>query len=60
MGMLKPKQEFTLGHVDLQAGTLINETSPAMKAVLNDTVSLYQSASWLFRNGHLESQTKTP
>ena len=60
MGMLKPKQEFTLGHVDLNAGTLINGNTPAMQGVLDDTVSLYQSASWLFRNGHLGADTDMP
>ena len=60
LGMLKPKQAFTLGHVDLKAGTLVNGDTPAMNAILDDTVSLYQSASWLFRNGHLGADTDTP
>lgn len=60
LGMLKPKQEFTIGKVDLKAGTLESDTSGSLQPVLDDTVSLYQSASWLFRNGHLGADTSKP
>lgn len=58
--MLKPKQESTLGRVDLKTGKLAADTSQASKAQLDDTISLYQSASWLFRNGHLGAETGMP
>ncbi len=60
LAMLKPKQESTLGTVDLKAGTLVGGTSDVMKSRLDDTVALYQSASWLFRNGHLGAETNMP
>ncbi len=58
--MLKPKQEATLGKIDLKAGTITPEKSPTLQSRLDDTISLYQSASWLFRNGHLGADTSTP
>ncbi|MBB5035135.1 LTA synthase family protein [Prosthecobacter vanneervenii] len=58
--MLKPKQEFTLGKVDLKAGTITPEKSDVLQGRLNDAISLYQSASWLFRNGHLGAETDKP
>ncbi len=58
--MLKPKQEFTLGKVDLKAGTITPEKSAALQSRLDDTIALYQSASWLFRNGHLGADTSKP
>ncbi|MEZ5384516.1 MAG: sulfatase-like hydrolase/transferase [Prosthecobacter sp.] len=60
LGMLKPKREYTMGKVDLTQGTLVNGAASSVKAVLDDTVSLYQSASWLFRHGHLGAQTQMP
>ena len=58
--MLKPKQESTLGKVDLKAGTITPDKSGALQSRLDDTISLYQSASWLFRNGHLGADTSQP
>ena len=58
--MLKPKRESTLGTVDLKVGTLVGGTSDLMKSRLDDTIALYQSASWLFRNGHLGADTEVP
>lgn len=58
--MLKPKQESTLGKIDLKVGTIITDKSGALKPQLDDTISLYQSASWLFRNGHLGAETDQP
>ena len=60
LAMLKPKQEYTVSKVDLAAGTLERKPREAMKAQLDDAISLYQSASWLFRNGHLGSDTAMP
>jgi len=58
--MLKPKQESTLGKVDLKAGNITLDRTGALKPQLEDTISLYQSASWLFRNGHLGAETDQP
>ncbi|MFC5454301.1 LTA synthase family protein [Prosthecobacter fluviatilis] len=58
--MLKPKQEFTLGKVDLKAGTIAPDKSDSLQRRLSDTISLYQAASWLFRNGHLGAETDKP
>jgi len=58
--MLKPKQESTLGKVDLKSGNIITDKTAALKPHLDDAISLYQSASWLFRNGHLGAETLTP
>lgn len=60
LGMLKPKREFTLGHVDLLDGKLDANESEDLMPVLNDTISLYQSASWIFKNGHLDTDTHQP
>ncbi|MFO1482667.1 MAG: sulfatase-like hydrolase/transferase [Verrucomicrobiaceae bacterium] len=60
LAMLKPKQEFTLGKVDLKVGTLVPDQSNLARSRLQDTISLYQSASWLFRNGHLGAVTERP
>ena len=60
LGMLKPKQEFTLGKVDLKLGSLVPDKSDALQSVLDDTIALYQSASWLFRNGHHGADTSKP
>lgn len=60
LGMLKPKREFTLGHVDLKQGTIETDGEDRLKPLLNDTISLYQSASWLFNHGHLSSDTHKP
>ncbi len=58
--MLKPKQESTLGKVDLKIGNIALDKTGALKPQLEDTISLYQSASWLFRNGHLGAETSLP
>jgi phosphoglycerol transferase MdoB-like AlkP superfamily enzyme len=58
--MLKPKQESTLGKVDLKAGNITLDQTGALKPQLEDTISLYQAASWLFRNGHLGAETDKP
>lgn len=58
--MLKPKQESTLGKVDLKLGNITLDRTSALKPQLEDTISLYQSASWLFRNGHLGAETDKP
>jgi len=58
--MLKPKQESTVGKVDLKAGNITLDKTGALKPQLEDTISLYQSASWLFRNGHLGADTSKP
>ncbi|MCB1279399.1 alkaline phosphatase family protein [Prosthecobacter sp.] len=60
LAILKPKQEFTTGKVDLKAGTITPDKSELSKHQLDDTISLYQSASWLFRNGHLGAETAMP
>lgn len=60
LAILKPKQDYTLGSVDLKAGTILPDTTHALKSHLEDTISLYQSASWLFRNGHLGADTTIP
>lgn len=60
LAMLKPKQQFTLGKVNLKTGALEPDTTGALKSHLDDTVSLYQSASWLFRNGRLSASTDKP
>jgi len=60
LGMLKPKREFTLGRVDLKQGTIEADKEGRLKPLLNDTISLYQSASWLFNHGHLGSDTHKP
>lgn len=60
LGMLKPKREFTLGHVDLRKGSLNLDTSGKLQPVLDDTVSLYESASWLFNHGQLDADTGHP
>lgn len=60
LAMLKPKQECTLGHVNLKAGTLVPDAGEAMRERLDDSISLYQSASWLFRNGHLGADARMP
>jgi phosphoglycerol transferase MdoB-like AlkP superfamily enzyme len=60
LAMLKPKQESTLGTVNLKTGTLVGGTSAALKSRLDDTIALYQSTSWLFRNGHLGADTDVP
>ena len=46
--------------VDLKAGTITPDKSGALQSRLDDTISLYQSASWLFRNGHLGAETDKP
>jgi DNA-binding beta-propeller fold protein YncE len=58
--MLKPKQESTLGKVNLKLGNITLDRTGALKPQLEDTISLYQSASWLFRNGHLGAETDKP
>jgi hypothetical protein len=58
--MLKTKQESTLGKVDLKAGNITLDPIDTLKPQLEDTMSLYQSASWLFRNGHLGAETDKP
>lgn len=60
LAMLKPKQEFTLGRVDLKQGMLTKDSSAASQSRLQDTIALYQSASWLFRSGHLGAETDAP
>lgn len=60
LAMLKPKQQYTLGKVDLLSGALEPDTTGTLKPHLDDTIALYQSASWLFRNGHLLSGTDIP
>lgn len=60
LAMLKPKQESTVGKVDLKAGNITLDKTGALKPQLEDTISLYQSASWLFRNGHLGADTSKP
>jgi phosphoglycerol transferase MdoB-like AlkP superfamily enzyme len=60
LAMLKPKQEFTLGRVDLKQGSLAKDSSAASQSRLQDSIALYQSASWLFRNGHLGAETDVP
>ncbi|MBL9184050.1 MAG: sulfatase-like hydrolase/transferase [Verrucomicrobiaceae bacterium] len=60
LAMLKPKQEFTLGRVDLKQGSLAKDSSAASQSRLEDSIALYQSASWLFRNGHLGAETDVP
>jgi phosphoglycerol transferase MdoB-like AlkP superfamily enzyme len=58
--MLKPKQESTLGKVELKVGNITLDKTGTLKHQLDDTISLYQSASWLFRNGHLGAETDMP
>jgi len=58
--MLKPKQESTLGKVDLKAGTITPDATAPLQHHLDDAISLYQSASWLYRNGHLGADTSKP
>jgi phosphoglycerol transferase MdoB-like AlkP superfamily enzyme len=60
LGMLKPKREFTLGHVDLKTGSLKPEAAGNLQSHLEDTISLYQSASWLFSHHHLGADTHKP
>jgi hypothetical protein len=55
LAMLKPKQEVTLGHVDLKRGTLTPGDDDALKSRLEDAVSYYQAASWQFRNGRMRA-----
>lgn len=60
LAMLKPKQQFTLGRVNLKTGALDQNHNEQLRTQLDDTIALYQSASWLFRNQHLRSDTTTP
>lgn len=55
VAMLKPKQEYTLGYVDLRKGSLKPGDDPELQKQLEDTISLYQSASWQFRNGKMKA-----
>ena len=55
LAMLKPKQEYTLGQVDLRKGSLTPGDDPRLKQQLDDVISLYQSASWQFRNGRMRA-----
>ena len=50
----------TLGKVDLVIGNIALDKTGALKPQLEDTISLYQSPSWLFRNGHLGAETDIP
>jgi phosphoglycerol transferase MdoB-like AlkP superfamily enzyme len=56
LAMLKPKQEFTLGRVDLREGAFSPGADDELKQRLEDTIALYQSASWQFRNGKMKAQ----
>lgn len=58
--VLKPKQQFSLGKVNLATGAVESRTEAEMKPQLEDAVTLYQSASWLFRNGRLGADTSKP
>ncbi|OAI56428.1 hypothetical protein AYO49_04320 [Verrucomicrobiaceae bacterium SCGC AG-212-N21] len=53
--MLKPKQEFTLGTLDLAKGSLTPGSGGVLDKHLEDTIALYQSAAWQFRNGKLRA-----
>jgi phosphoglycerol transferase MdoB-like AlkP superfamily enzyme len=56
LALLKPKQEITLGHVNLRKGTLVDgDIDDALKQCLEDTIALYQSAAWQFGNGKLKA-----
>ncbi len=60
LAMLKPKREFSLGTVNLTTGSFTTDVTGRLQSRLDDTVSLYQSASWLFRNEHLGDATGIP
>lgn len=54
--MLKPKQEFTMGHVDLRKGSLVPADDAALRKRLDDATALYQSAAWRFHNGKMSAE----
>lgn len=57
--ILKPKQE-TLAYIRHDRTRYEEVPAADLQPRLDDTVSLYQSASWLFRNGHLDASTAVP
>lgn len=57
--ILKPKQE-TLAYRRLDRTHFEEVPASDLQPRLDDTVSLYQSASWIFRNGHLDASTAMP
>ena len=58
--ILKPKGEFTLGKVDTQTGDFTPDTTGALSPKLNEAISFYQSAAWLFTNRHLGQDVSKP
>ena len=53
--LLKPKQEITLGYVNLRKGTITPGEDDRLRSQLEDAIALYQSAAWQFRNGKLRA-----
>ncbi len=60
LSILKPKGETSLGVVDRKTGAFTPSSEASLKPLLDDTVSYYQSASWVFRNRHLGRDASQP
>ena len=60
LAILEPKQEYVLGKVRLRTGDFVPDSSPPRQKLLRDTIAYYQSASWLFHNGHLGADASVP
>ena len=56
LALLKPKQEITLGRVNLRKGTLTPGDDDDLKSRLDNAISFYQAASWQFRNGKMKAE----
>ena len=60
LAILEPKQQYVLGKVTPRTGAFVPDSSPPFQKLLHDTVSYYQSASWLFHHGHLGADVSVP
>lgn len=60
LAILKPKGEFVLTDVDFTTGAFREGKESALYKHLDDTVSLYQTAAWLFRNRRLSEDVSKP
>ncbi len=60
LALLKPKQEITLGTLNLKKGSVTPGDDPALQRRLQDAVAYYQSAAWRFRNGRMKDTFTSP
>lgn len=60
LAILKPKKEFSAGAFDSQNLVFSPGTAENHQGILADTIAWYQTASWMFRGGHLSEKESPP